>query len=169
MIFAELIHTVMPLFHDALVGKRPFERASIGFTGSREGPTREQMNTWERFAAHLVGIEMHNGCAVGADRYVVQHAPAHCSFTFWPANMDGFLWAREHPGHNLVRDIREPLVRNKLIVSSTHGLIAMPITVEEVQRSGTWATIRHARRLERPIIRILPNGHLVLDGSIKAT
>ena len=38
MIYAELVSTVMPLFRDALVGRLSFEKAKIGFTGSREGP-----------------------------------------------------------------------------------------------------------------------------------
>ena len=37
-------------------------------------------------------------------------------------------------------------------------LIAFPSTQFEIQRSGTWQTIRYARKLKKKILIIYPNG-----------
>ncbi|KKM09958.1 hypothetical protein LCGC14_1722330, partial [marine sediment metagenome] len=49
-----------------------------------------------------------------------------------------------------------PLARNKLMVARADFLIATPKTMKEVMRgSGTWATIRYARKADIPIL-LLP-------------
>jgi len=53
---------------------------------------------------------------------------------------------------------KEYLKRNKDIVKSTDMLIAFPFTQFEVIRSGTWQTIRYARKLKKKILIIYPNG-----------
>jgi predicted Rossmann fold nucleotide-binding protein DprA/Smf involved in DNA uptake len=46
-----------------------------------------------------------------------------------------------------------PLQRNQLIVDCGSGLLfAAPLQTNEVQRSGTWATVRYARRLGMTIV-----------------
>jgi predicted Rossmann fold nucleotide-binding protein DprA/Smf involved in DNA uptake len=44
------------------------------------------------------------------------------------------------------------LERNKDIVNSCEQLIACPLTQEEELRSGTWATIRYARKTNKHIL-----------------
>ena len=59
---------------------------------------------------------------------------------------------------------REPLPyldRNKRIVAASQEMIATPGEFEEQLRSGTWSTVRHARRLGRPVHVILPDGTVV--------
>ena len=51
------------------------------------------------------------------------------------------------------------LERNKDIVDETGLLIATP-KGEEIVRSGTWSTIRYARKNHKKIIIIMPNGNL---------
>ena len=53
------------------------------------------------------------------------------------------------------------LARNDDIVDETDHLIACPGKLHEEGRSGTWATIRHARRTGKPITIIWR------DGSVK--
>ena len=58
-------------------------------------------------------------------------------------------------------DIRTPrpyLSRNKDIVRETDMLIATPAEAEEQRRSGTWSTIRFARKLGKPVFVIWPDG-----------
>lgn len=41
--------------------------------------------------------------------------------------------------------------RNDALVYWSNVLLAFPETAEEVQRSGTWATVRRARKVNKPI------------------
>lgn len=43
------------------------------------------------------------------------------------------------------------MVRNDALVAACDVLLAFPKTSEEEQRSGTWATIRRARKAEKPV------------------
>lgn len=49
---------------------------------------------------------------------------------------------------------RDPLKRDRKIVAIVDVLIAAPKTDKEVLRSGTWATIRYARKKSIPIITL---------------
>jgi hypothetical protein len=51
-------------------------------------------------------------------------------------------------------------VRNRDIVRDTETLIATPSEPVELLRSGTWSTVRFARKLGRAVWVILPNGNL---------
>jgi outer membrane protein insertion porin family len=52
-----------------------------------------------------------------------------------------------------------PLDRNRAIVDSCDVLIACPKGPEE-QRSGTWATVRYARKQKKRIVIIWPDGEV---------
>ena len=61
-------------------------------------------------------------------------------------------------------DIKEPqdyLVRNRNIVNSTDILVAFTATFHEVIRSGTWATIRYAKKSAHKVIIIYPDGSVM--------
>jgi hypothetical protein len=51
-----------------------------------------------------------------------------------------------------------PTSRNHDIVDETELLIACPGELAEAVRSGTWATVRYARKLGRPIVIFWPDG-----------
>lgn len=53
------------------------------------------------------------------------------------------------------------LQRNKVIVDRCGVLVAAPGEAQEQLRSGTWSTIRYARRVGRPVIMVLPDGTVV--------
>jgi len=53
---------------------------------------------------------------------------------------------------------KEPLARNRDIVNMSDILIAAPGEKAEVLRSGTWATIRYARKMSRKLLVIYPKG-----------
>jgi hypothetical protein len=52
-----------------------------------------------------------------------------------------------------------PLVRNRKIVKLGQALVAAPKGIE-TKRSGTWATVRLARRAKKPVIIIWPDGRI---------
>ena len=47
------------------------------------------------------------------------------------------------------------------IVDESDTIIAFPASAEEVIRSGTWATIRYARKTKTPLHIILPDGNFL--------
>jgi len=51
-----------------------------------------------------------------------------------------------------------PLDRNRMMVDECETLIATPGQMVEELRSGTWATIRYARKLRRAVHIIWPDG-----------
>lgn len=55
--------------------------------------------------------------------------------------------------------VKKPLDRNRDIVEAAEVLIACPDGPER-QRSGTWATIRHALRVGKPVVIVWPDGRV---------
>jgi hypothetical protein len=51
-----------------------------------------------------------------------------------------------------VLPVKPPFERNEDIADMCDILIAAPKAATEVLRSGTWATIRHARRIGRQVV-----------------
>jgi predicted Rossmann fold nucleotide-binding protein DprA/Smf involved in DNA uptake len=59
--------------------------------------------------------------------------------------------------------LREPLPyleRNHAIVNESDFLIAAPDGPETL-RSGTWATVRYARKVGKRVLVIMPNGEIL--------
>ncbi len=131
----------------------------VGFTGTRRGMTPGQLaavsfllRAWSRVAI----LEVHHGGCRGADLEFHALARPH----------------RRHvhpgPGSSRSGDVVYPvpchgsggrgspyLVRNRDIVDACEVLVAAP-GGPEVVRSGTWATIRYARRVGRPVVLLRP-------------
>jgi len=128
----------------------------VGFTGTQDGMTNLQKQLTFDEVMMLDPDEAHHGCCVGADfefdglldftsvETVIGHPPIK-TFKMARCNCDIF------------RDAKDYLDRNKDIVTETNWLIAAPKGPEEL-RSGTWSTVRYARRLGKPITIIWPNG-----------
>jgi hypothetical protein len=55
-------------------------------------------------------------------------------------------------------ELKPYLARNKDIVRATEMLVAAPAQDIEQLRSGTWSTVRFARKMERAVWVILPTG-----------
>lgn len=140
----------------------------LGFTGTQEGMTQAQRWVVEGFIDSTLWSEMHNGDCVGAD------LEAAC--VAWRRKIGGPLPIVLHPPLNPQKraniDLQKPnacsricsprdyLDRNRDIVDESEVLLATPkSTVEEI-RSGTWYTIRYARKLRRPICIVFPDGSL---------
>jgi len=125
----------------------------LGFTGTSKGMTEAQKRMLVYFLEPLEG-EFHFGDDAGADKEaaeiarklgyrLISHPPVNAFHrAFVPSNV-------EYPPLPF-------LVRNKAIVAATQILIAAPKTVGEVLRSGTWATVRYARKMNRKIIMLNP-------------
>ena len=138
----------------------------IGFTGTQKGMTPEQRRTFEGFVDPNEGTdfmaefkpEFHSGDCVGAD----EQARDICEYHGYrlighpPDNPSKRAFGAFH-------EIREPLPyldRNKAIVNETDYLIACPGEMQEKLRSGTWSTVRYARKQGRKVVIIYPNGEI---------
>lgn len=132
----------------------------IGFTGTQRGMTPDQKHVVVNLLSQRDG-EFHHGDCVGAD------ADAHDIAENLP------YWIISHPPVNETKrafkkahEFRTPkdyLARNKDIVAETERLVATPGEFEEQLRSGTWSTIRHARKLGRPIWIVFPDGSVKIE------
>jgi hypothetical protein len=139
----------------------------IGFTGSRMGMTQSQRKVFTitiRDRIHEGAIQkfVHGG-AIGADENadlivsqwgipIVVRPASNDRCLFWIEKGDGIVRA--------VHSVELPLERNRQIVESVREMIATPAQMKEMQRSGTWMTIRHSRRKEVPVTIIYPDGTL---------
>lgn len=147
-------------------------KMKIGFTGTRQGLTEVQHNELSDLFYGLLGeeiidAEVHHGGCVGADEEFHNIATLYRAIyltgeedrlpiVIHPAQVPMSLQAAGLRGKRL--SPKPPLERNHDIVDETDVLIATPFESEEQQRGGTWSTIRYARKLERPIYIVLPDG-----------
>ena len=141
----------------------------IGFTGTQYGMTHKQYSAIVRLLNKLSKedevTEVHHGDCIGADadmhglvlmnfENMVNHIhpptdPKKRDFSL--GDEKRIVWYEE----------KEYIERNHDIVDATDILVATPKDVHEELRSGTWATIRYARKMNKPI-------HIVYsDGSVK--
>jgi len=132
----------------------------VGFTGTQRGMTEAQWPTlWALLIARAMrSSEFHEGDCIGSDAQaahgarlagfrIIGHPPTNDSKrAFFPADE----WRTPYPY----------LERNRHIVDAAQEMIATPGEFEEQLRSGTWSTIRYARRVRKPVWVILPDGSL---------
>lgn len=116
--------------------------------------TPEQKHAVRAVLACHQGAVLHHGDAIGADAEahdiavelgiaVVIHPPANDKQRAFKSAPD-------------IRPPRPYLDRNRDIVRETTLLIAAPAEAAEQLRSGTWSTVRYARRLGRRIVVLAP-------------
>jgi hypothetical protein len=130
-----------------------------GFTGTKNGMTCRQKTAFGKIAIHLRdGSEFHHGDCVGADEEahdivaVVRESYVINIICHPPINPK----ARALTDCNKYRKKKPYLDRNRDIVDESDVLIAAPKSLCEELRSGTWATIRYARRQGKPVIILDP-------------
>jgi hypothetical protein len=127
----------------------------VGFSGSRLGMTAPQLAQIAHLLEEHGATELHHGDCVGADAEVHALAVARGIRVVLHPPKDPKLRA-----FCLAAESRPPkgyLVRNADIVRETDLLLAAPSGPEQ-PRSGTWATIRRAIELGRPVCVVLPSG-----------
>lgn len=140
------------------------DNVRVGFSGSQEGmtdPQKAALHLWLISMFHE-GAAFHHGDCIGADAQagrmawnlgyrVVVHPPTDPKKRAFVMPMD---------------ELREPkwyLLRNHDIVNETGQLVAAPSGAEK-QRSGTWATVRYARKHGKPVTVVWPDGALTEPG-----
>lgn len=143
-------------------------RISVGFTGTRDGMTvvqhglitsqmRGYVKGYDRVMARhgdCLGAdkEFHGICRAAKVAYLVGH-PGHDPRT-------GKSPTRAYCEFDLVHESDPYLVRDWAIVVASDVLLATPKGEEQPRGSGTWATIRYARRAKILIMIVMPNGQI---------
>lgn len=138
----------------------------LGFTGTSEGMTEQQKESFLQIVTEEKPWEFHHGLCVGSDEQahdIIREALSLCSIVGHPPTRKNKYAHREC---NFMLEPKDYLVRDKDIVAASDMLVATPLQDEEVLRSGTWATIRYARNKRIPIKIIQRNGTIVNGNSI---
>jgi hypothetical protein len=142
----------------------------VGVTGTRHGLTHRQYVELAGFASllqesHLDGVELHHGAQTGADTAADSMWARHGvgSIIVYPGPDGGAETIPRIPDDPR-RTWRAPepyLARNRAIVDAIDLLIALPAVANEAdpraRRSGTWATVRYARRSGITTVLIYPS------------
>lgn len=131
---------------------------NVGFTGTQRGMTDAQKKSVRETLVYLGGGEFHHGDCIGADSDAHNIAD-ECGYGIIlhpPSNPYKRAW-REVPRH-MMRPELPYITRNHNIVNATEWLIATPGEPDEQLRSGTWSTVRYAKRMRRKIALVLPDG-----------
>ena len=126
----------------------------VGFTGTKRGMTAAQHAAVCRLLGELGPSEVHHGCCIGADEQVDGFG---CRMVLHPP-VDQH--AMMQIGNRVTCEPRPFLERNHDIVDATQCLIAAPAQAIEHTRSGTWATVRYARKVGRTVYVVLPDGRV---------
>lgn len=130
----------------------------LGFTGTREGLTPHQHATLLKLFYELDPTEVHHGDCIGADTSAHDCAiEINAKIVLHPPKDDelrAFCQADEEWPE------KDYLARDRDIASVCDKLIACPKEDHEIIRSGTWTTVRYARKLHKPITIIWPNGEI---------
>lgn len=128
----------------------------IGFTGTREGMSEYQRR---QFCVELLKrleeepeSELHHGGCRGADREAHAFAALFACPNIVHPGSDTILPDQVQITSSLIMPAKPNLVRNHDIVDTCEVLIAAPFTDEEQLRSGTWATIRYARKQGKEVV-----------------
>lgn len=122
----------------------------VGFTGTQKGMSARQVREFLVVLEDLKPKEFHHGDCIGADseahELVRKYFPKVAIHIHPPLNMNKRGWNMDA---KRIYDSKEYLQRNKDIVNQTDVLVAAPAGPETL-RSGTWSTVRYARRLGKP-------------------
>lgn len=132
----------------------------VGFTGTRKGMSRGQRDALLTFlkganqSRKFLGAVLHHGDCVGADAEANEVADSlgMCTVIHPPENPKHRAWCEADEYR-----YRKPyLERNRDIVDECDFLVAAP-GGKERRRSGTWATVRYARKQGKQVV-ILERG-----------
>lgn len=129
----------------------------LSFTGSRQGMTKAQKKAFGYLLYERGVLSLTHGDCIGADadaHHIAMEAGAEVRKR--PCNIETQRAFTE--GGETVADPEAPLSRNKKIVDDGEELVACPASYQEELRSGTWATIRYAKKSHKPTTIIWPDG-----------
>ena len=113
------------------------------------------VHTLQYLARYSKMTEFHHGDCVGADEqaHTVVRKHFNCSIH---GHIPVRTNSRAYCKFDVIYKAKPYLVRNHDIVDMVDLLLAAPYENTEVVRSGTWATVRYARKVNRELIMLRP-------------
>jgi hypothetical protein len=136
----------------------------LAFTGTQRGLTQIQhlrLSNWTATRAEMPGRTMHLGDCIGADAECWELTHRHYYTVGHPPIVSA---KRAFLTYDEEREPEAYLDRNHSMVDEAGTLLACPGEMAEVLRSGTWATVRYARKLRRQIVIFYPDGSVEEEG-----
>lgn len=137
----------------------------LAFTGSKDEVTQKQRVRLRREleAARDEGfLWMHNGDCVEGDRIAAElWADLNRKIMLHPPIKDKYRAFIDYA--DVACEPRGYLERDQDMVECSERLYACPRTYDEQRRSGTWTTIRYARKLRMKIVIIFPDGTIRVE------
>lgn len=134
----------------------------LGFTGTRRGMQPAQRRAvFTAIVERVPILEFHHGDCIGADAEANE-----CALMAGAAVYQHPSTARTRaysPGATWMAEPKAPTERDRDIVDSVELLIAAPRMFIEELRSGTWTTIRYARKKRVPLLIVWPDGTSTLS------
>jgi hypothetical protein len=137
----------------------------LGFTGTENGMTHVQYHVVKDkvISIDYLVSEYHHGDCIGSDS----------NFHDIVCSLGLTLKLHVHPPLNQslrafckcgkVYPLKEYLERDHDIVNASDILIATPGEYEEITRSGTWTTVRYARKKGIEILIVYPDGNITIE------
>jgi hypothetical protein len=139
----------------------------LGFTGTRRGLTAAQEVTLRKLIEEWNPREFHFGCCVGADAEAAQlvNDLTMAVLYGYPSNIPAMTADKAVDLCDDLGEPKPPLDRNHDIVAACDMLLACPEGTQEERRSGTWHTVRGARKARKPVLIVWPDGTALLEAN----
>ena len=138
---------------------------NIGFTGTQVGMTPMQFLRVAQFIAKNQIDSAHSGDCIGADKEFHELILlANNNKDFPTIRTVGHIpdddSKRAFCKYDYTRPAQPYIERNHSIVNCCDYLIATPKEKKEKLRSGTWATVRYAKKIKRAGMIVFPDGSI---------
>ena len=138
---------------------------TIGFTGTRKEITIAQHHAIHGLLTGIHSHTFHHGDCIGADAeaHKIAYALGYDIVVHPPLSTIQRAWCGQGETGVTILAPKPYLARNLDIVEDCDILIACSFTDHELQRSGTWMTVRNARVKGKDVHIIFPNGTVVKE------
>ena len=142
----------------------------VGFTGTQKGMTGAQKLRVGLMLEDTQDISFaRHGDCVGADgEFDYLCGVRSINVISHPCDIPGkrahcLKWHDALPYYLSEMQVKPPMERNQDIVDGSDVLITAPAGFEEELRSGTWSTVRKARRRGIPVFIVWPDGTFTVE------